>query len=397
MVRIMEPQVDKQENEPLPAFRRDLQLFHGPDESDGSPTFNLFDPVRSQYYKLSWAQATVLQSLRPKMTLKQLLTAIKQTTTLEIYAEDIQNFFVEAAKMGLLEVKRDSNEYLQEHEKKQIGWFKSFLLYYLFFRIPLINPDRFLTRTLKYVKPFLSSTALKVYCALTLWGLVLVVSRWDEFMHTFTYFFSWTGAIAYALGISVAKIFHEFAHAYTGKKYGLRIPTMGVAFLVLFPVLYTDASDAWKLASNQKRMAITAAGVIAELTIAGLATIGWAFSDPGYFQSICFVLASLNWVSSLLINVNPAMRFDGYYMLSDLLGVENLSERAFVWFRREMYRVFLGFTSADPEPRLPKGEKENSRCLCYLYLFLSTGSLYNHRPLCLFQVHQNSGNPPLCR
>ncbi len=358
MVSFMETQAPLQENQPLPTFRRDLQLFHGPDEADGSPTFNLFDPVKSQYYKLSWSQATILQALRPGITLKQLLEAIKDQTTLLIIPEDIQNFFVEAAKMGLLEMNRDSLQVTEEHEKHQMGWFRSFLLYYLFFRIPLINPDRFLSHTLKYVKPFLSSTALAIYGLLTLWGLILLMSRWDEFLHTFTYFFNWTGAIAYAGGIFIAKLFHEFAHAYTGKKYGLRIPTMGVAFLVLFPVLYTDATDAWKLASRQKRMAITAAGVIAELTLAGLATIGWAFSSPGYFQSICFVLASLNWVSTLLININPAMRFDGYYMLSDLLGVENLADRSFAWFRREMYRMFIGFSLADPEPQLSSSKKK---------------------------------------
>ncbi len=357
MVKNMETQTPQQENQPLPMFRRDLQLFHGPDDADGSPTFNLFDPVKSQYYKLNWSQATILQSLKPGITLKQLMESVKDSTTLLIVPEDIQNFFVEAAKMGLLEMTRDSRQLAEEHEKKQIGWLQTFFLYYLFFRIPLVNPDRFLTRTLAYVKPFLSSTALLIYAGITAWGFLLLLTRWDEFFHTFTYFFNWTGAIAYAGGIFIAKIFHEFAHAYTGKKYGLRIPTMGVAFLVLFPVLYTDATDAWKLASRKKRMAITAAGVIAELTIAGLATIGWAFSSPGYFQSICFVLASLNWVSTLLININPAMRFDGYYMLSDLLGVENLSDRAFAWFRREMYRIFFGYTMNDPEPQMPRSKK----------------------------------------
>ena len=381
MVKNMDTPTAPQENQPLPTFRRDLQLFHGPDDADGSPTFNLFDPVKSQYYKLNWSQATILQSLRPRITLKQLMDAVKDKTTLKIIPEDVQAFFEEAAKMGLLDGSRESRQLTEEFEKKQLGWLQTFFLYYLFFRIPLVNPDRFLSHTIKYVKPFLSSTALFLYAGLTAWGLLLLLTRWDEFFHTFTYFFSWGGAIAYAGGIFIAKIFHEFAHAYTGKKYGLRIPTMGVAFLVLFPVLYTDVTDAWKLASRQKRMAITAAGVIAELTLAGLATIGWAFSSPGYFQSICFVLASLNWVSSLLININPAMRFDGYYMLSDLLGVENLSDRGFAWFRREMYRVFLGYTMSDPEPQMPKSKK---RLLVVYAIYTFAYRLFLYTAIALF-------------
>ncbi len=347
-------------DKPLPSFRRDLQLFQGPFESDGSPTFNLYDPVKEQYYKLGWAEATIIQQAEPGLTMDQLLRKIQQNTTVNITSETLTHFYNESLKLGLLHIPRPSDQLLKEYEASRRGIITNVLLYYLFFRIPLVNPDRFLQNTLKYVKPFLSKVALAVYAGIALWGFVLVISRWDEFLHTFTYFFNPAGFVAYALGIFFAKMLHEFAHAYTAKRYGVHVPTMGVAFLVLVPVLFTDATDAWKLANRSKRMAITLAGIIAELALAGLATVLWAFSEPGIMQSTWFVLATITWIGSLLINANPAVRFDGYYALSDWLGVENLQDRSFSLLRRQFYRIFFGLKLTESELSLPASTRRGA-------------------------------------
>lgn len=202
-------------NQPLPQFRKDLQLFRGPDDTDGSPTFNLYDPIKGQYYKIGWAEASIIQMAKPNMSTDELIAKIKDETTITITAETLQRFYVESAKAGLLDIHRESGHILEEYEKSRLGIIKSILLYYLFFRIPLANPDRFLTKTYPYVKPLLSPPALLIYIATALWGLIIVATHWDEFFHTFTYFFNLQGAIAYALGIVAVKVIHESAHAYT--------------------------------------------------------------------------------------------------------------------------------------------------------------------------------------
>lgn len=338
------------EDQMLPRFRRDLKLYQGPDAEDGSPTYNLYDPISAQYFQIGWAESLIFQHLRPGMTAGRLISEIEKRAPIKVTLAEIEGFFLEAAQLNLLESKRQSDQILKESESKKLKLWKWAVLHYLYLRIPLINPDAFLERTLPYVRWLVSTPALILYVILILLGAIQLVGRFDEFLHTFPYFFSLEGIITYALAITAVKVIHEFAHAYVAKAYGVHVPTMGVAFLVLWPVLYTDITDSWKLSDRRQRLAITCAGVSAELIVAGLATLGWALSDPGLLQSVFFVIASITWVTSLLINLNPAMRFDGYYLLSDLWGIDNLHARSFATARWQLRKWLLGFQVPPPEP-----------------------------------------------
>lgn len=346
MVELFDPE------KPLPQFRSDLQLFRGPDDPDGSPTYNLFDPTRVRYFKISWAESHILQYLKSGMTLQELVDQINSHSTLNLTADDVKPFIEDALRYGLIAVHRSSDSLINEQELGKLNPFRWVLYNYLYIRMPLVNPDAFLTKTLPYVRPLGSLPVLLLFALLCLTGLFLLLSRFDEFLNTFTYFFSLEGLLTYALGISCVKIIHELSHAYTAKNYGLHVPTMGVALIVLWPVLYTDVTDGWKLRKRSQRLAISAAGVIAELIIAGLSTIGWVMSPPGVFQSLFFVISSVTWISTLLINVNPAMRFDGYYMLCDLWGIDNLQPRAFSITRWKLRQWFLGLYVPPPEEDL---------------------------------------------
>ena len=352
-----------QSQKKIPQLRRDLEIYQGPEDSDGSSTYSLYDPIRHAYFKLNWAEAMIIRTLKPGMSLKKLVERVNNTTTLQVSEQDVMLFFQQLETQGLLESRRDIKKLEAEEERGQMNWFKWFILHYLFLKIPLVNPNRFLTKTLPWAMPFLSPTAFLVYCLISLWGGLILLTRWSDFLYTFTYFFNFKGFLFYSLAIVCTKVLHELAHAYTAKKYGVNVPSMGIALLVLWPVMFTDATDAWRLHDRNKRLAISAAGIITELVLAGLATIGWAFTDSGILNSIFFVIASANWISTLIINLNPALRFDGYYILMDLLGVENLQSRAFNLARRECYRFFAGIILPNPEPKLP----ENTQKIMVVY------------------------------
>ncbi|MFQ5729161.1 MAG: HlyD family efflux transporter periplasmic adaptor subunit [Waddliaceae bacterium] len=202
------------------------------------------------------------------------------------------------------------------------------------------------------MKPLFSSLAIFIYSSLFLIGIGALFTRFDEFLHTFPYFFNLKGALIYAIVLTLVKIIHEFSHAYTAAHYGVRVPAMGIALLVLWPVLFTDVTDGWRLSQRRHRLAISLAGIIAECIIAGLCTFGWAFSSPGLLQSLFFVIASAGWISTNLLNANPAMRFDGYYILIDLWGVDNLRPRAFAVTRCKLREWFLGLTTPQQEKNL---------------------------------------------
>ena len=231
--------------------------------------------------------------------------------------------------------------------KKQLS---SWLLHnYLFFRIPLVRPHRFLAGSYRhvrfvYTRPF----AYGVFACLAL-GLFLVSRQWEDFQHSFSYLFSLQGLVLFAVAIFFTKVIHELGHAYTAVRYGVKVPSMGLAFLVLWPVLYTDTSEAWKLSSRRQRLAIAVAGITAELILAVFATLIWSFLPDGELRSAVFIVATTTWVITLLINVNPMMRFDGYYLLSDLVEIQNLQDRSFALGKWRLRNWLFGLGEPCPE------------------------------------------------
>ncbi|MDD5581089.1 MAG: HlyD family efflux transporter periplasmic adaptor subunit [Methylobacter sp.] len=157
------------------------------------------------------------------------------------------------------------------------------------------------------------------------------------------------GFVYYAVALTLTKTLHELGHAYTAHRYGCRVAAMGVAFLVMMPMLYTDASDAWKLSSRRQRLAIGFGGIAAELGLAVLCTTLWHFLPDGPLRSSVFLMATTTWVMTLFINLNPLMRFDGYFLLSDYWGIENLQNRAFALARWQLRRILFGFPHPVPE------------------------------------------------
>ncbi len=337
-------------NKILPTLRQDVQLMEGPPEPDGSPTYSLYDPVRASYFKISWAEAVVFENLKSNMKMADLVQAIKKRSTLQVTPESLNAFFLDAERLGLLSLGHESEEYIKEAEARKQGWFMWLIMHYLYIQIPLFRPDNFLTKTVKYVRPLFSKWAIAFYAVLLLSGLVLLISRFHEYINTFTYFFTFGGFIAYALAISLVKVIHEFAHAYVSKSVGIRVRQMGVALIVFWPVLYTDVTDSWRLSSRLQRFKISFAGIAAELVIASIATWGWILTDPGILNSIFFVISSVTWISTLAVNLNPSMRFDGYYLLCDLWGIDNLQWRAFAYTRWFYRKWLLGIDMPMPEP-----------------------------------------------
>ena len=335
---------------PLPVLRRTLRLHPGPRSRDGSPSWTLEDGARGRFYRIGWAEAEILARWQLG-SVDAIATAVSEETTLALTKEDVDAFVQFLRNMQLVEITGDSAlaDLRKRSDAGKGGSWGSWLLSnYLSIRIPLLRPDRFLSRTYPRVAPLFSRGFALATLLAALLGLYLAARQWDSFVHTFLHFFSLEGAALAAVTLSLTKVLHEFGHAYTCKRYGCRVPTMGVAFLVLWPVLYTDASGAWRLTSRRQRMAIGAAGMGVELCLAAWATLAWSFLPDGMLRSAAFMLASTTWILTLAVNLNPLMRFDGYFLFSDLVDVPNLQERAFALARWRMREALFGF--GDPQP-----------------------------------------------
>lgn len=314
----------------LPPLREDLKLLEGPAAQDGSPTWNIYDSIRNRYFRIGWI-AFELLSRWSMGTATELIRDVKKNTTCVINPKDVEKLVQFLYENSLT---RDppgstSKDYYEQYESSEKNWLLWLLHNYLFIRLPLVRPHRFLKASLPFVQPFYGITARSLVTVLGVIGLFLVLREWDEFINSFQYFFNFNGFLAFAAAVVFIKILHELGHAYLMTHFGGRVPTMGIAFLVMLPVLYTDTSDAWRLKSRRERLLIGAGGILTEVYIAMICTFLWCFLPDGVFRSAAFVLATTSWVMSLAINLNGFLRFDGYYLLTDWLGIENLQERTF--------------------------------------------------------------------
>ncbi|WP_233970691.1 HlyD family efflux transporter periplasmic adaptor subunit [Pectobacterium versatile] len=334
----------------LSPLRDELILHAGPANRDGSPSWTLEDPLRGLYFRIGWAEMAML-SRWSMGNAAQIVAEVNQTSALTLDDSDVQYFnrFLQANSLTRVSGDEAMAQFARQVEQSRVSIWRKLLKNYLFFRIPLWHPDRFLGATLPWIEPFFSRTFLKLTLLVAVLGLFLAGRQWETFKHTFLHFFTLEGAALAGLTLCFTKILHEFGHAYTCKRFGARVATMGVAFLVMMPVLYTDTSGSWKLTRRRQRMAIGAAGMMTELVLAAWATLAWSFLPDGMLCSAAFMLATTTWIMTLAINLSPLMRFDGYFLLSDGLQMPNLQNRGFAIGRWQMREWLFGLGDAPPE------------------------------------------------
>lgn len=335
----------------VPPLREEIVLHEGPPGRDGAPSWTLEDPARARYFRIGWAEVEMLARWELGEP-AAIAAAVSRDTTLALEPADVEGFLRFLAGANLVQVRgpEGNSRLLEQKEAARTGWLTAALKNYLFIRIPLVRPDRFLEATLPLAAPFFGSVFLWATVAAGLLGLGLAVRQWEAFTTTFLHLFSWQGAAAVAIALGIAKILHEAGHAYAAKREGLPVPTAGFALMVLYPVLYTDTTAAWRLTSRRARLRIGYAGMAIELALACWTTLAWSFLPDGPVRSAVFVLATSTWIMTLAVNLNPFMRFDGYFLFSDAIDAPNLQDRAFRYARWRLREALFGFGEPAPEP-----------------------------------------------
>jgi putative peptide zinc metalloprotease protein len=328
----------------LPALREELQITTASANRDGSPAWHLCDPVRNLFFRIGWLEFEILQrwQLGDAQTIAQ---DVRNATTLAAQAEDVEQF----------------GRFLAQHQlvrgvqkKPAIPLWRWLLNNYLFIRIPLVRPAQWLDRLMPWVRWLFSPWFISLTVVAALVGIAFAVRQFDTVAANLRGALSWDGLVGFAGALLVSKLVHELGHALVSTRHGARVGHMGVALLVMWPMLYTDTGESWKLERSRHRFAIASAGISAELVLAAWATFLWSFMPEGNFRNALFFLATTAWVLTLLVNGSPFMRFDGYYMLSDALDFPGLHERAGQQARRTLRYLLLGIEDPAGEV-LPAG------------------------------------------
>jgi len=334
----------------LPPLREELGLHRGPALATGEPSHTLEDPVRNQFFRIDWTTFEILcrWSLGNP---DDILLSLRADTTLDLQRADVDAVlkFLHDNQLVRPDPLASSQAMAARHQALAGKWHTQLLHHYLFFRIPLVKPDRWLNRVAPaFAWLFSRGFALATLLALLLGG-TLVWRQWDSFRTTLAGSFTPGGLFAYAAALTLVKCAHELGHALTAKRHGCRVPAMGLAFLVLWPVPYTDTNDVWRLPDERRRRQVAMAGVATELVIAVWATLAWAVLPDGLLRDIVFPLATTTWIATLAVNASPFMRFDGYFVLSDWLDMPNLHARAFALARWDLRERLFGLGAEPPE------------------------------------------------
>ncbi len=216
----------------------------------------------------------------------------------------------------------------RREQQQRVKW-KQRLSTPLAIRIPVMDPERFLERTLPVIRPLFSWFGLALWVAVVVSGAILTGMYWNELTTDLTdrvlmpqnLFLIW-------LVYPIVKAIHELGHGYATKVWDGEVHELGIMLLVFAPVPYVEASSASAFRDKKKRMLVGAIGIMVELFLAALALFVWLGAEPGWVRMAAFNVMLIGSVSTLFFNGNPLLKFDGYYVLADAIEIPNLATRS---------------------------------------------------------------------
>ena len=224
-------------------------------------------------------------------------------------------------------------------------------------RFPLFDPDRFLDSTAWAARPIFTVWGFLVWLGVVITGIVLAVLNWSELSQgAVDKILTAENLFLIALAYPVVKAVHELGHAYATKVWGGEVHEIGLMFLVFIPVPYVDASSSAAFPQKWRRAVVGGAGIMVELALAAAAMIFWINAEPGLARAFAFNVMLIGGVSTMLFNGNPLLRFDGYFVLADVLEIPNLGQRANKYFFYVIQRYAFGIKTAE-SPVTARGER----------------------------------------
>jgi putative peptide zinc metalloprotease protein len=268
----------------------------------------------------------------------------------------------------------DAEGLFRRYRKRVTREIQGYLTNLLFIRIPVYDPDRFLDRFLPVFGWLFSWVGAVLWLALVGTGLYFVAGRTDALVSRAQNILDPDQLPLLYLSFVLVKVFHEFGHAYACKKFGRvsgsggEVHVMGVMLLVFTPLPYVDASSSWALRNKWHRVIVGTGGMLVELGVAALAAVVWSQTGEGTtVHTIAYNVMFIASVSTLLFNANPLLRYDGYYILSDLLEIPNLAQRS----KDYLYYLIKKYAWGVRQPRNPSHSRSEGAWLL-VYAVAST-------------------------
>ncbi len=321
----------------------------------GQGYFVIKEPVGLNYYRFPEDSYFVLQQLDGKKSLEDIEAAYNaEFSPRKLTIDKLQSFIGSLHKAGLVQasVSGQGIELLKRRKKnrrqKLIAAFGNVLA----LRFRGIDPDGILNFLIPWTWWLFTKTAMWVVLAGAFAALMSIFVNWDQFqsrLPTFNEFFNPASWVLLAVVLGLVKVLHEFGHGLSCKRFGGECHEMGFMLLVLTPCLYCNVSDSWTLPNKWHRAAIGAAGIYVELILATIATFVWWYTVPGLVNQLALQVMTICSISTVMFNGNPLLRFDGYYILSDIMEVPNLQQKSSAAFTDMLKKHWLGIENTQTQ------------------------------------------------
>ncbi len=342
-------------------LRADLGI--DPQKYEGRTYWVVKDPVSMRYYRFKEQEHFLLQFMDGAHTLDEAQKEYENRFRPErLKLEDLEHFAQQLLVAGLAqnESPRAGKQLFDRRKKRKRSEWMQTLTNILYIKIPIIDPDKILTRMLPYCGWVFSPLALILAHLYFLGTLIFVGLHFETFranLPSYQSFFTLNNLAYMWVALGVVKDIHEFGHGLSCRKYGGEVHEMGALFLCFSPCLYCNVSDAWTLPNKWKRIVISYAGIYVELFIAATSTfIWWNTASSPFLNNLSLCLMVVCSVSTVVFNANPLMRYDGYYVLADWLEIPNLRDRANRFLKNTVLEHCLGM-EVQPEPYMATSRK----------------------------------------
>ncbi|MCP4389844.1 MAG: hypothetical protein GY802_16235 [Gammaproteobacteria bacterium] len=292
----------------------------------GKPWLIIADEQNESYFRCSNDAGHFLALLDGATSVEQALDETRQSLSSSLQQQDIVMLVANLKSAGLLQddVAANDDKAQAASKPKSNRWLSPFAI-----KFALFDPDRLLQKTADLYRPLFSPAALFTWTVMVVLGLATALLNWQALAdHSAARFADPQNLLWYWLLYPMVKGLHEFGHACATRRWGGPVHEMGIMLLVFFPVPYVDSSAAHRFGSKHQRITVCAAGIMVEVLLASLALLIWANTEHGLLHDLAFDIIVIGGVSTLLFNANPLLRFDGYYLLSELIEIPNLGTRS---------------------------------------------------------------------
>ncbi|MEO5959869.1 MAG: efflux RND transporter periplasmic adaptor subunit [Opitutaceae bacterium] len=349
------------------------QLFRG------NEYYVIKDPLALTYFRLQHEEGYLITLLDGKRTLGDVhRLMLAHFPNKELTLEEIAAFMNQMSTAGLLNINaRRFVSVARAQQSVPKGWLMMWgrlLSGLLFMRFPLFDPSPWLGKLTHAIRFLWSRWFVALCSAFITWTIFWLIVNREAFTQNTINFFSTENLFLVWVTIIIVKTLHEFGHATTCRHFGGEVHEMGICLICFAPAGYVDASDAWMMRNKAHKLYTTMAGVFTEFVIAGIAAHLWLYLPPGLAKNLAFNAMIVASVNTVFFNANPLMKFDGYYVVSDLLEIPNLRSKAMVYCSYHLQRWLLGYRNIAQERAL-QDERHNRVFVVYsvlAYLYMMT-------------------------